>query len=321
MNHREIPFEIKSVSEKGEFEGIAAVYGNVDLGGDRIEKGAFTKTFQENGGRVPLLADHRIPIGASLVTDSEEGMRVKGILNLEKQVARDIHSDLKFYQEHGITYGMSIGYDTVQSKRDGDVRVLKELKLYETSTTLFPMNPLARVEAVKSLQKEMALPVLIKSLLTTEQKDFASSLDAIKTWALTHQLFRALEDSLAVDVLYPYSAISRDDRLANADKILTDFHAAYMEFLPKLLDMWGVKDAQAPEVKSFIERFAKAGRRISSQTRREIESAIATLTALLEEAVEDDTSGKAAAQPTVDEPVLDHSQVLTQIKSKLQECF
>jgi hypothetical protein len=36
--------KIKSLSDGGTFQGLAAVYGNVDLGGDSIAPGAFAST-------------------------------------------------------------------------------------------------------------------------------------------------------------------------------------------------------------------------------------------------------------------------------------
>ena len=37
------PFEIKEADDAGKFSGYAAVFDNVDLGNDVIEKGAFKK--------------------------------------------------------------------------------------------------------------------------------------------------------------------------------------------------------------------------------------------------------------------------------------
>ena len=56
---------IKSVAPDGSFTGSLAVYNNVDLGGDLIEAGAFTKTIKEHGDHVPLLWQHKadVPIG------------------------------------------------------------------------------------------------------------------------------------------------------------------------------------------------------------------------------------------------------------------
>ena len=44
-------FELKAVGESGAFEGYAAVYGNVDQGGDMIQPGAFGKTIADRGGK------------------------------------------------------------------------------------------------------------------------------------------------------------------------------------------------------------------------------------------------------------------------------
>ncbi|MEP7354714.1 MAG: HK97 family phage prohead protease [Acidobacteriota bacterium] len=155
-SNREFQFEVKMVSDEGQFEGLGAVYGNVDQGGDRINTGAFTKTLKETKGRVPLLADHRIPIGAAYVTDSPSGLIVKGVLNLDKEVSRDTLSDLRFYRDNKIPYGMSIGYSTIKSEPVNGVRVLRELKLREMSVTLFPMNEAAQVQRVKHNSGDLA---------------------------------------------------------------------------------------------------------------------------------------------------------------------
>jgi hypothetical protein len=46
---------------------------------------------------------------------------------------------------------MSFGFETLQSSMDGDVRQLKELKLWEISVVTFPMNESATIQSVKSL--------------------------------------------------------------------------------------------------------------------------------------------------------------------------
>ena len=46
--------------------------------------------------------------------------------------------------------GLSIGYDAVRSVMKDGVRLLQEVKLYEVSTTAFPMNEMATVTSVKS---------------------------------------------------------------------------------------------------------------------------------------------------------------------------
>ena len=44
MEHKAVPLQIKKLEDSGEFVGLASTYGNVDLGGDVIERGAFTNT-------------------------------------------------------------------------------------------------------------------------------------------------------------------------------------------------------------------------------------------------------------------------------------
>jgi HK97 family phage prohead protease len=145
---RQFQFEIKSIGEDGTFVGLASTYGNVDLGSDMVMPGAFTKTLAEKGGQVPLLMGHNqsAPIGLATLTDSPQGLMVRGELVLEADGAKSAYALLK----KGVIRGLSIGYDTVKSVMDNGVRKLSELKLWEISLTPFPMNPEAVVSGVKS---------------------------------------------------------------------------------------------------------------------------------------------------------------------------
>lgn len=155
MLTKDIKFQIKAVSDSGSFEGLAAVYGNVDLGGDIIAPGAFAKTIREKKGEVPILWQHdqREPIGLGTLTDSKEGLQIEGQLVLESPVAQKAYALMKAR----VLKGLSIGYDTVVSEYDNanDIRTLKELKLWEVSVVTFAMNPLAEVTSVKQMQAEL----------------------------------------------------------------------------------------------------------------------------------------------------------------------
>ena len=154
-----LPFDMKAINEDGHFEGLNSVYGNIDVGNDVVEPGAFTKTIQENGSKIPLLTEHRESIGLTNLEDRVEGLYTFNHLNLAKSVARDAYADLKFYFENGIKMGMSIGYKAinfVMDKVNPSVRHLTEVKLWENSITLFPMNQLARVQAVKSTEDDLS---------------------------------------------------------------------------------------------------------------------------------------------------------------------
>lgn len=158
MNKKAFLLEIKSLSEAGEFEGYAAVYNNEDRRGDVIQRGAFTRTLQTNGADVPILWQHNMdqPIGVGTLSDSSDGLLIKGQLNLDVTQAREAYSLLK----QGAVKGLSIGYDALQWEWVGDVRHLKEIRVWEVSAVTFPANPLAQVISVKALDFHDDVPVV-----------------------------------------------------------------------------------------------------------------------------------------------------------------
>jgi Escherichia/Staphylococcus phage prohead protease len=154
MKFKDIKLQIKDVTDSGQFEGYAAAFNNEDLGGDVITPGAFSKTMSENT-KVPILWGHntREVIGVNQqMSEDAKGLKVTGQLALDVQRARETHSLMKM----GAVKGLSIGYDPIvvdYSRMEKDnVRILREVKLWEYSVTPFPMNPEATVTAVKSMQ-------------------------------------------------------------------------------------------------------------------------------------------------------------------------
>jgi HK97 family phage prohead protease len=151
VEHHSFNLKIKGVAPDGSFTGIGAVYNNVDLGGDKILPGAFTRTLAA-GKQLPLLWQHNPsdPIGTVKVTDTSQGLQVEGQLLLSDPTAQKAYSFLKA----GIIKGLSIGYETVKSAFVGDVRELTELKLWEISCVTFPMNEGALVTGIKAMSDD-----------------------------------------------------------------------------------------------------------------------------------------------------------------------
>ena len=59
IEYKQLPVYIETVDEEqGIVNAVPAVMGNVDYQGDRIWKGAFTKTIQERGAKVRILDNH-----------------------------------------------------------------------------------------------------------------------------------------------------------------------------------------------------------------------------------------------------------------------
>jgi len=148
-------FEVKKLTDDGEFEGYAAVFGIVDLGGDIIDKGAFKRTIRANNGVFPMTWYHNVrdPIGGVKVKEDDHGLFVKGKLNLDVQSAKEKYALMKQEEPGPVIKALSFGYDVMKREIDDSgkttVRHLKELKLYEVAPVLFAMQPKAEIVEVK----------------------------------------------------------------------------------------------------------------------------------------------------------------------------
>lgn len=154
MRYMAAALEIKELDAKGTFEGFASIYGNVDLGGDVVEPGAFREFVKTRDGKIRILDGHntRAAIGKGELSEERVGLRIRGQLTLGVARAREVYELMK----DGIIDGLSIGYDILPGGAElteAGIRRLKALKLWEVSTVPFPMNPLALVEGVKATEK------------------------------------------------------------------------------------------------------------------------------------------------------------------------
>ncbi|MBD5129801.1 MAG: HK97 family phage prohead protease [Ruminococcaceae bacterium] len=152
-------FELESADEAtGEFSGYAAVFGNVDAGGDIIERGAFAKTIVDDFDRIKILSQHDncdLPIGKPIeLREDSKGLYIRGKIS-DTQKGRDIQTLLK----DGVLTEMSIGYDAVDLDFDGEqgIRHLKEIKLWEISIVTWAMNDQAKIDEVKSLVETLKI--------------------------------------------------------------------------------------------------------------------------------------------------------------------
>jgi uncharacterized protein len=148
MQNKSFKLELKTLTEQGTFTGMASVFGVTDLGGDVVEPGAFSRTLQHKGGEVPILFSHdtRQPIGLGRVKETRSGLEISGELVLQSAKAMEAYHLMK----KGVLKGLSIGYDSIRDTVSNGVRHLHELKLFEVSLVVFPMNESALVTAMKS---------------------------------------------------------------------------------------------------------------------------------------------------------------------------
>ena len=144
-------FKAKAVDEDtGIFEGLAAAYENIDLGGDVIHKGAFAETIAKDFDKIKILAQHNtnIPIGKPLYFEErDDGLFMRAQLSMTTS-----GKDMLILLKDGVLNEMSIGYDIVEDDEDFDgTHHLNKLKLFEVSIVTFPMNENAKITGVKSV--------------------------------------------------------------------------------------------------------------------------------------------------------------------------
>lgn len=147
MPFQSFSFETKDLNDKGEFSGLASVYGVIDQQDEIVVAGAFTKTLAKGSER-PLLWQHRPsdPIGLCYLKDTGTALALTGKLCLEIQQAKDTYALLRA----GVVKGLSIGFQTIEAKNINGVRHLTQLKLIEVSLVTFPALPDAMVTSVKT---------------------------------------------------------------------------------------------------------------------------------------------------------------------------
>lgn len=178
MEHKQIEdVTITVVDEaQGIVEAVWATMGNIDNGNDILHPGAFTKTFSERGNQVKLLDNHRTDSVMASLGLVQELRELKGAelpqetMNHHPDATGGAWGQFQFLLDtpegkgaftriqKGAVKGWSFGYDAVDKDystvtKDGNeitVRNLRQIKLYEISPVLFPMNDATLTTDIKA---------------------------------------------------------------------------------------------------------------------------------------------------------------------------
>lgn len=125
-------------------QGYASLWGVADLNGDVVQAGAFADSLARTGAEgVRMLHQHdgRAVVGVwDAVVEDARGLFVRGRIE-------DWSPEARFAQalsRAGAMDGLSIGYRTARARRQGRLRVLSGVELWEVSLVTFPMLPGAR---------------------------------------------------------------------------------------------------------------------------------------------------------------------------------
>lgn len=125
-------------------EGYASLWGVADLNGDVLARGAFADTLARTGAAgVRMLHQHegRAVVGVwDTVVEDARGLFVRGRIEDWSAEARYAAA----LARAGALDGLSIGFRAMKARRDGRLRVLSAVDLWEVSLVTFPMLTGAR---------------------------------------------------------------------------------------------------------------------------------------------------------------------------------
>lgn len=117
-------------------EGYASLWGVADLNGDVVQAGAFADSLAKTGAAgVRMLNQHdaRAPVGVwERIEEDARGLFVRGRIE-------DWSAEARFagaLSRAGALDGLSIGYRTARARRQGRLRVLSGVDLWEVSLVI-----------------------------------------------------------------------------------------------------------------------------------------------------------------------------------------
>ena len=163
--------------KQGIVSGYFAMFGNKDLDGDILEKGAFTKTIQERGpngkGLIKYLLDHDRTKAVARIESLEEDY--KGLKYTAKVGTHSLGQDFVKMIESGLINQHSFGFVTIKELYDQQAKAnrIKEVMMHEGSAIQFlGANPETTFIDLKSFEDHLQyLDRLEKFIKTTDATD------------------------------------------------------------------------------------------------------------------------------------------------------
>lgn len=176
MYFKQASYDVKDLDVK---EGIVIAYANAydfkDSDGDISAKGSFTKTVQENYKRIRVLKDHNstISLGVPLKIDTEDafGLLTTTKFNMQKEISRDMFTDIQLMKDNGLNPELSIGYEIVE-RDEKNSAIIKAYKLYEYSfLTSWAANELSTVQDIKNIKSHYGIIELLTKMYNLDYSD------------------------------------------------------------------------------------------------------------------------------------------------------
>lgn len=158
MRRSTLPFQVKAVSEAGEFSGYGSVFDVKDDYDHIVIKGAFARSLEDwkKKDKLPkMLWQHDIAEPVGVYTKMEEdsrGLYVEGKVLIEAgALEKRAYTHLKAGSIDALSIGYMVPPGGMEYNKDLDALLLKQIDLWEVSLVTFPANPEATVDDVKSI--------------------------------------------------------------------------------------------------------------------------------------------------------------------------
>lgn len=157
------PLQIKAVGEddslpEGTIKAYASVFGNIDVYGDVVEKGAFARTiksWEDSGDTLPLLWGHNTSDpdynigGVVKAVEDDKGLLIEAEFDLDNPKAAQVYRLCKGRRVRDLSFAFDIEEAGEGKVDDQPVRLLKDLNLFECSIVPYGANPETEIVAVK----------------------------------------------------------------------------------------------------------------------------------------------------------------------------
>ncbi len=176
LETKTVAARVTDAKADGTATALVSVFGNVDLGGDRVMPGAFTRSLEEwqaKGDPIPVIWSHDWDNPESFVgwaepkdiEETDAGLVVPMKFDLDRSRAEQVHHLLKTRRVTQFSFGyFAREYVDVEDADYGTVRELTDIELFEVGPTLLGMNPETElIQAASALRAGKGRPMSAKN--------------------------------------------------------------------------------------------------------------------------------------------------------------
>jgi HK97 family phage prohead protease len=177
---------VEAINSDAGFDGYAATWMTVDTYGTAWKRGAFSKSIERNGSKIPVLWSHmpEKPIGRlTALEEDSKGLRFTAAIVEDTQAGAETMALLR----NDVPLGMSFGFRTIQERipkesewarlqyaDDTDfyqtdegksyVRIKTETALWEVSPVTFPANDQTSFTDVRAAVEADTLSTILEEI-------------------------------------------------------------------------------------------------------------------------------------------------------------